>query len=422
MKSRSLSTVALAVVLSAFALADTTVEEKFSESGKVQLKYSLTSDGLLNGLYQEFYPNGKVRVWANFKNNELDGPYSLFFDNGKQQLLAAYKAGKLEGAYTEFSDKGQKQLTASYKAGKLEGALTRYNNIGQPVSIQLFKDGEPAYSRSLDQIKKDLAAILAPPAKKLDAEAAERDDALRKLKAFRYLAEVPYENLAIDDESNNLALAAAKICDKLGKLDHKPANPGLPEAEYKIAAKGAAGSNLSMGTKFIGQALDVWMFDSNPSNIGRLGHRRWGLNPTMGKVGFGKAGKVSAMYGVDMSGPAPNFDMVCFPARGLMPIEFFSPRHAWSVSVNPRKYKVSDAVKPSIYLVDAGLNKVGEPLKLDTSKVSTEQMGIPNCIIFRPEKISLAPGQRYLVEIDGLVPADGRPGPLKYLVEFMSLR
>lgn len=41
-------------------------------------------------------------------------------------------------------------------------------------------------------------------------------------------------------------------------------------------------------------AVDGFMEDSDAGNIAMVGHRRWQLNPKMGKVGFGTAGRFVA--------------------------------------------------------------------------------------------------------------------------------
>jgi hypothetical protein len=277
-------------------------------------------------------------------------------------------------------------------------------------------DKTSIHKRSLGEFKKNLRAILD-----VDNKGDERERALRKLKAYRYLAEVPYDDLILDEEYNKRCKAGTMLCAKLGRLEHKPQNPGLPEDEYELALKGTSYSNLAWGDETLPQAVSGWMFDSDASNIGRLGHRRWCLYPAMQKTGFGRTGMFSAMYAFDRSrADVPAFDFICFPVRGYMPIEFFGPEHAWSVTLNPKKYKTpSKDFTPKIYQADARGGKRGEALKLDFKNVDTTPFGIPNCIIFRPERLQLTAGRRFLVELEGIVPqGQDEPITLRYLVEF----
>jgi hypothetical protein len=395
-----------------------TIEKKYPD-GAIKLKYEISSEGDKEGSYEEFYPSGKAKVKAQYKADKLAGPYQSFHENGKPNVTATYKDGQLSGAYTEHTDNGAKKLTATYKDGKLDGTLTKFDN-GKPAGTQVYKDGAPAYRRSLEEIKKNVWAIMGAPPK---AE-PDYDAALRRLKAYRYLAELPYENLQLDAEMAKSTLAAAQICEKLKEVTHFPKNPGLPEAEYKIAANGCAHSNIGFSFKIMYQAVDAWMWDSDPSNIERLGHRRWCLNPTMAKTGFGGSNGYVAMWSHDRSQKTiPDIDMVCWPPRGLAPVNLFPADSAWSVSFNPQKFRpVPDSVLVRIVPIDESLSR-GEPLKLNWSKPNKDPFSWPACLVFRPDKSAVAVGKRYVVEIEGLVRADGKPAAtISYMVEFCSIR
>jgi hypothetical protein len=375
------------------------VVEKYDD-GKPKKKFSLDSQGRKDGPYTEYYPSGKVKV------------------------KATYKAGKLEGTYSENTPDGQKSLTALYRAGKLHGTLTQYVK-GKTVLTQPFQNGKLVHPKSLEEIRTTLNDVLAAPAEKpAGALAAERAAALRRLQAYRYLVDLPYDNLRLDDDLNEAAQAAAKICEKLRRLDHAPKNPGWPKEEFDLAFKGASHSNLAFGDRMtLPGAMTEWMDDSDPVNVDRLGHRRWCMNPVMKKVGFGRAGIYMAMWAFDKSQPkVPDYRFVSYPARGLMPLEYFRSVSAWHVSLNPKKFrKPGKSLEPKIYNVGPLLNKLGEPLKLNYQNVETNFFGIPYCIIFRPEKSAVAPGKRYLVEIEGLRNSKGGPAVVRYLVEFARL-
>ncbi len=347
------------------------------------------------------------------------------YPNGKPRRKYAVDAdGRKHGAYTEFDPTGKVTVRATYKAGRLDGKYVQYFK-GLPVLTLTFKDGKPVYARGREEIAKTLADITAAPDKEPDDPlTADREAALRRLKAYRYLANVPYKDLTLDERMNRGAQAAAEICAKLKRLDHDPPNPGLPEDEYKLARTGARSSNLGAGYRDLPHAVDGWMDDSDEGNISRLGHRRWCINPQMRKVGFGKAGRFVAMWSFDRSRTrVPPFDFISFPAAGLTPVEYFRPRWAWNVILNPTRYRPpTKAATPAIFELDKSFNKVGEPLELDHQGVDTVPFGIPNSIMFRPKRDVAAAGKRYLVEITGLRRKDGRPAVLRYVVEFMSVK
>lgn len=402
--------------------ADTAKEEKFGD-GTIKLKFTVDDAGKKQGAYVEFYPTGKNKLKATYKDDELDGLRTEYTEQGKVRLTANYKAGKLHGVSTELTDKGDKKQTLTYKDGQLDGKVVHYEG-GVAILSVTFKADQVTFPRSEEVLTKTLRALDPPDKKKFDTEAEERTAALGRLKAYRYLCGVPYENIVLDDDMNKACLAGAKLCEKIGRLEHKPGNPGLPEADYKIAYLGTSKSNLYQGFPSLVRAVDSWMDDTDPTNIERVGHRRWCINPRLLKTGFGRSGQFAAMHSFDQSQKTvPDFDMVAYPPPGLMPVQYFGPRYAWNVSLNPQKYRLTDDnVDVKLWALDQYLAKT-EPLKLSYSKPNRDPIGLAHCVIFQPEKIDLSPGKRYLVEIHGVKRADGKtPAPIRYLVEFFRLK
>jgi len=407
------------------------VVENYAD-GTVKLRYHADRHGRKHGASTEFYRDGAVKVRANYQLNLLHAGYTAYHENGTVRLKASYRNAVPDGVWTEYDDRGATVLLRTFKDGKLHGKHCAYED-GKLARELFYVHDLLAYPKSLDSIKKALAKIRtmklagndAAP-KKRDPLAADRTGALRRLMAYRFLADVPYENLALDDGYNGLALAAADICNRMGRLDHYPKkNPGMPEALFKKAVKGCAGSNLAMSGRGISAArsIDRWMDDSDKKNIDRVGHRRWCLDPKMEKTGFGAKGTAAAMWVKDRmtrkGKRAPDYDFVCFPVRGYMPINYFAPHYAWNVSLNPRKYAraAKGSVTVKVYPLDRKFAKK-KPLDLNYFTVSTMGAGIPNCVIFRPGKLVIKAGARYRVEVTGLKTKKGAAATVEYLVEF----
>src|SRR5436190_12942763 len=136
---------------------------------------------------------------------------------------------------------------------------------------------QAAEPRTVEEIKKKLAEIAAPPKTPPAGLDGERESALRRLNAYRYLAGLDCD-VVLDEGLTESAQAGAKLCEKLGKIDHRPANPGLPEDEFQKGLKGTSTSNLAWGVRSLVQCVDIWMDDSDRGNIDRAGHRRWCIN------------------------------------------------------------------------------------------------------------------------------------------------
>ena len=135
------------------------------------------------------------------------------------------------------------------------------------------------------------------------------------------------------------------------------------------------------------------------------------------------AGNFAALYSMDSSRGATDVGVAAYPPRGYMAARFFGPRHAWSVSLDPKRYEAGGDVNVKVWQVGgAELRSVpspmGSPMELSIMKVERGGYGVPLCIIFHPAGASVTPGKRYWVSIDG-VTDKSKPGTkFEYLVEF----
>jgi hypothetical protein len=361
--------------------------------------------------------------------------------NGQTKVEAWYEAGVLQGAYTEYYENGRTKLRASYQKGQLHGQLVEYGPDGVTVvRDEIHFNGELFYPRSPAQINEALAKIYAAaaavppgpvfleaPSTKGEFKAGKLSPAalqagLLRLKAYRYLAGVPYEDVALSDKYNDEAQHAAVLLGVLGKLEHTPAKPaGVPDDFFKTAYQGTSHSNLAQGRGNLPGSVDMWMFDSDPANIDRLGHRRWCLNPTMLNTGFGLNGVFAALWALDTARkPAPDFDYLPYPVKGYQPMAYFGGDWAWSVSFNPAKYAKLDKaqIKVNLWPLDGQLARATKPLELNYLSTETGGFGVPLCLIFRPKVLPMGPGARYQVEVQGVKLKDGADAKVQYVVEF----
>lgn len=277
-----------------------------------------------------------------------------------------------------------------------------------------FAPDDPRYPRSLNEVRA-MVQLLAP-----SKNAGPQDVFLARLRQYRFLCGVPYQELAFDPTYADLAYHSSLICAKLNQMTHTPSRPpGVTDEQYQKGRKGAGESNLFMGLTEPAACVDGWMDDSDERNIDRVGHRRWCLNPAMGRSAFGSYGNQAAMYAFDGSNrDVPDWDYVAYPARGYMPTSHFGARQAWSVSPNPAKYAKPNPSKIKVTVQPVGPGKLaplGPPLKLDYFKVDLGGYGSGPAIIFRPAGLSLAHDSVYRVEIARLADA-----PLQYVVHFVA--
>jgi hypothetical protein len=245
---------------------------------------------------------------------------------------------------------------------------------------------------------------------------------LLRLNGYRYLCGLDAD-VVLTEDYNLTCKFGAYLCSVIGRIEHTPAKPaGLDELVYKKGYEGTSHSNLfwSSGPDGLTGSVNGYMDDSDASNVARVGHRRWCLNPAMGATGFGQVRGYSAMWSMDASNAAGKGEhIVCFPAAGFWPLAYWPNRAAWSISLDPGSYRVADDPEVKVYLLGGSDRfpqdtKGLKALKLTDVRVSREHMGIAQCVIFRPE-VAPKRGNRFGVSL----PVTGwRSAKLEYIVEF----
>lgn len=257
-----------------------------------------------------------------------------------------------------------------------------------------------------------------------------------RLNVLRRIAGLPA--VTLDSAICEEAQYGAVILGKLGTLSHTPSKPAdMDDAFYKKAYSATSSSNIYAGLALM-STPDGFMDDSDGSNVDRLGHRRWQLNPALGKVGFGYVDngngyrKFTTEKVFDKSGRTTDYDYIAWPASGNFPSDLscFETNTAWSVSLNPSRYQTPSASSVSVTLTResdgkswsfSGRNSYQPSGSGLYFNVETSGYGINNCIIFRPDGISKYDGV-YTVKIDGLNAKSGGSSSLTYQVDFFATK
>ena len=260
----------------------------------------------------------------------------------------------------------------------------------------------------------DAAPSTAAPYTTGKVKASALQAAADRLNALRRIAGLPAVTLDLSLCEN--AQYGAVIQAANGSLDHYPDQPaGMGDSFYQQAKSASASSNLAAGHTLTG-AVDAFMDDSDASNIATLGHRRWQLNPTLGKVGFGYAvsGRGYSRYVAekvfDRSGAGCDYDFIGWPASGSFPAQLFDGDTAWSVTLNPTAYQT--AVKSAL-TVTLTRKADGRTWAFSSRgsdgffNVTSSGYGEGYCVIFRPEGVETYEGT-YTVRIEGLKALNGQ--------------
>lgn len=263
--------------------------------------------------------------------------------------------------------------------------------------------------------------------------------ALDRLNLMRRLAGL--NAVTLDSALTSRAQHGAVLLAANGVLTHFPEQPAdMDESFYNTGLNAASSSNIYMGTNAtLPQAVDAFMDDSDGGNLPMLGHRRWLLNPTMGKTGFGFSPSsktfgsytynFATLWAFDRSGSAGDYDFISWPASGAFPSTLFDKDQAWSVSLNPDKYAL-----PSVGDLTVTLTRASDSTTWTLSGgqsysaanegaylgVDRSSYGVANCMIFRPALDASAYSGLYTVSISGLKTSGGQSVDFSYQVEFFT--
>jgi len=267
------------------------------------------------------------------------------------------------------------------------------------------------------------------------------DKALKMLNQVRYIAGLS-DNVTLSDEYNQKTQAASLVMFLNNELNHYPDKPEVFGSEYEqlyqLGKEGARSSNIAMAasTNTISGAVSLhdtivngWMADADGSNIEKVGHRRWILNPAMKATGFGAIfGAIavngnsygytySAMYSLDGAGAGGECS-VAWPAQN-MPVAYFDATYPWSISTgveeNPATVKVTltRVSDGKVWNFSAAGADGDFYVQNSTNSSIVGQMGA--CIIFRPKDIeAYKAGDSFQVSIEGI------SAPISYTVNFFD--
>ena len=361
--------------------------------------------------------DGSLWVW---------GDTSLDMDYANQ----AWAPVRLEGVMVLLPDGTVSQPTEEPEQTELRhSGSTTLGKLSKEEIVQLL---EQASSTLPNPVLTEEPSIHAPYATgAVDHQALEA--AAQRLNVLRRLAGVP--QVQLDDSLSENAQYGAVLLAHLGSLNHTPAKPAdMDNSFYQKAYEATSTSNIAAGMDLL-ESVDMFMQDSDARNVERVGHRRWQLNPELGRVGFGYAQNPDSIYRdfvtekvTDTSGSGCDYDFIGWPASGNFPnyLDSFDANTAWSVVLNPDDYQVPTQSGLVVTLVRQSDGKTwtldGKASYTPAASgryLNVETSGVGNCIIFRPDGVTKYEGV-YQVTIDGLKDRSGTAVDFTYQVDFFS--
>ena len=284
-----------------------------------------------------------------------------------------------------------------------------------PAEIQAFVNAHPAYR---SQINIYSLADTENPYATGRLSTVNQKSALNLINQVRYIVGVDANVTLLSGKED--MMAASSLVNRLnGGLSHYPARPAVLsgsayDALYNLGYSGSGSANIAMGYTATGSIL-AYMADSDDNNLSKVGHRRWIINPKMGRTVMGASGRFSAMYAHDMTG-AGGQTKAAWPAQE-MPLQYFAANVPWSVSYG-RKLEADKVTVDLVRVSDGKTWHFSQAGSDGDFFVENSYYAEPGCVIFRPSGLGeIAVDERFNVSI-----TDGGTGEVtRYTVHFFSL-
>ena len=349
----------------------------------------------------------------------------------RAQDALSFTDGETDALVSELNARGDAPRTASAGGSTLPlPAITGYQPTDLAVTtvtglnvtdrtaaeIQAFVDANPSYRSQGDLYR--IAASDKPSYTVGYLSPVNQRSALNMVNQIRCIAGLNAD-LTLYSDLEYQEAAASLVLRLNGALSHTPERPSaLASGDYDdLYQKGydaSRTSNIARGYTVTG-ALLAYMADRDTHNRVNLGHRRWILNPQMGRTVFGANARFNAMYAYDRSG-AGRQTKVAWPGQ-QMPVQYFTAGDPWSLSYG----RVLDTSMIRVKLVRASDNYTWNfaPGESDGYfNVSNGYYGRPGCVIFVPDGLEvIADNERFDVTI-----TDGANGErTSYSVQFFRL-
>ncbi|MBQ5782363.1 MAG: hypothetical protein IIV99_03145, partial [Oscillospiraceae bacterium] len=214
------------------------------------------------------------------------------------------------------------------------------------------------------------------------------NNAINAVNQMRFIAGLNAD-VVLDDSYSEMISAGSLLNCLNNTLTHFPERPAQLTASkydqlYELGYDGTSSSNIAWGYDNIACSVVYgYMYDGDSTNIDRVGHRRWVLNPPMKKTGFGRAGEFSGMYAFDRSGSGRQ-RFVAWPAQ-ITHTDYFSYMDPWSLTISTPIYTASVKM---VRRSDGAVWEFSPDYSGDGYfNIENSYYGQPGCIIWRPETI-----------------------------------
>ncbi|MBP9855365.1 MAG: toxin-antitoxin system YwqK family antitoxin [Candidatus Omnitrophica bacterium] len=93
--------------------------------------YSYADQNLLNGIKKDYYPNGKLKLEAEYKDGKQNGILREYYENGQLAFIQTIRNGKVSG-----------MVKAYYESGKLKGEVNYVDSLQDGKCIEYYENSK----------------------------------------------------------------------------------------------------------------------------------------------------------------------------------------------------------------------------------------------------------------------------------------
>ncbi len=118
------------------------VRREYSENGKVEKAYIFrhgkiiaegifTDAGEKEGLWKEYYPDGKLKATGAYNKDEHNGLWKFYYPSGRLEQVGKYKNGVPDSTWRWFYSNGKLLRDENFYKGLSDGLMTEYSIDGK---------------------------------------------------------------------------------------------------------------------------------------------------------------------------------------------------------------------------------------------------------------------------------------------------
>lgn len=109
--------------------------------GTVKAIYTV-KDGVQNGPYEAFWPNGNTKAKMNKVNGEIEGDRTLYRENGTQEKVESFRQGEKSGRYAIYDETGRNMVESGVNRNGQKISFERVETRNGK-KIQIFGKKQP---------------------------------------------------------------------------------------------------------------------------------------------------------------------------------------------------------------------------------------------------------------------------------------